>query len=105
MYRLKGSVSAWAETICQCMHNLGFTPCIADGNVWMQEAVDTSNIESNEHAQSNNHATENKDDYTLKTDDYLPPWEMYWEYVLIYADYLMIALRHASSVMESISHV
>ena len=55
------------------MHNLGFTPCIADGDVWMQEAVDTSKLESNEHSRSDNHATESKDSYTLKTDDQFPP--------------------------------
>ena len=50
LYGLKGDVSAWAVAIHQCMRNLGFTPCVADGDVWMQEAVDTSNLESNESA-------------------------------------------------------
>ena len=62
------------------MRILSIMPCISDVNVWMQEAVDTSKIESNEHVQSDNHATENKYDYNLKTDDRLPPGEMYWEY-------------------------
>ena len=38
-----------AAEIFQCMYNLGFTPCIAYGDVWMREAVDTSKLESNEH--------------------------------------------------------
>ena len=49
-YGLKRDVSAWAAAIHQCMRNLGFTPCVADGDVWMKEAVDTSNLESNESA-------------------------------------------------------
>ena len=87
------------------MRNLGFTPIIADGEVCMQEAVDTTKPESNEHARSDNHAADNKDDYTLKTDDRFPPGEIYWEYVLIYVDNLMVALRHTRSVMEEISYV
>ena len=87
------------------MRNLGFTPCIADGNVWMREALNTSKIESNEHARSDNHAKDNKDNYNLKTDERFPPGDMYLEYVLIYVDDLMVASRRAISVMEAISHV
>ena len=71
----------------------------------MWEASNTYNLESNEYAWSDNHATENKDDYTLKTDDWFPPGEIYWECFLIYVDGLMVASRRASSVMEAISHV
>ena len=67
LYGLKGAGNAWAAAIRQCMRNLGFTPCIADGDVWMLEAANTPKLESNEHAQSDNHDTDNKDDYTLKT--------------------------------------
>ena len=87
------------------MHNLGFTPCIGDGEVWMREAVDTSKLESNEHARYDNHSIDNKYDYTLKTDDRFPPGDMYLEYVLIYVDDLMVDLRCASSIMKEISHV
>ena len=66
----------------------------------MREAVDTPKLESNEHARSDNHDKYNKDDYTLKTDDRFPPGEMYCKYVLTYVDNLMVASRHASSVME-----
>ena len=44
----------------------------------MQEAVVTSKLELNEHALSDNHATDNKEDYTLKIDERFPPGEMYW---------------------------
>ena len=87
------------------MRNLGVTPIIADGEVCMHEAVDTTKPESNEHARSENHAIYKKYDYTLKTDDRFPPGEMYWGYILIYVDGLMVASRRASSVMEAISHV
>ena len=33
LYGLKGAESAWAAAIFQCMRNLGFTTCIADGDV------------------------------------------------------------------------
>ena len=45
LYGLKGAVSACAAEICQCMHNLGFTPCNPDGYVWMRESVNTSKLE------------------------------------------------------------
>ena len=47
LYGLKGAVNAWVAAISQCMLNLGFTPCIEYGRVWMQESVDTSNLGSN----------------------------------------------------------
>ena len=50
LYGLKGAGSAWAAAILQCIRNLGFTPCIADGDVRMREDVDTSKLGSNEHA-------------------------------------------------------
>ena len=59
------------------MRNLGLTPCIADGNVWIREAINTSKLESNEHSRSEKHATDNKDYYTLKKDDQFPPGDMY----------------------------
>ena len=71
----------------------------------MQEAVNASKIESNEHAWSDNHAIDNTDYYTLETYDQFPPGGMYWEYILIYVDDLMAASRRASSVIEEISHV
>ena len=71
----------------------------------MQESVDTSKLESNEHAQSYNHAIDNKDGYTFKIYERFPPGEMYWEYVLIYVDNLMIASQRASSVIEATSRV
>ena len=71
----------------------------------MQEAVNASKIESNEHAWSDNHAIDNTDYYTLETYDQFPPGGMYWEYILIYVDALMLASRRSSRVMEAISHV
>ena len=76
-----------------------------DGNVCIQEAVGTYKLESNKHDRSDNHATDNKYDYNLKTDDRFPPGEIHWEYILIYVDNLMVALRHTRSVMEEISYV
>ena len=87
------------------MRNLGLTPCIADGNVWIREAINTSKLESNEHSRSEKHATDNKDYYTLKTYYRFPPGDIYWEYVLIYVDNFMVSSRRASSSMEAISHV
>ena len=49
LYGLKGAGSAWAAAIRQVMRDLGFTPCLADADVWMRAAVDTSRLETSEH--------------------------------------------------------
>ena len=49
LYGPKGAGSAWAAAIRQEMRDLGFTPCLADTDVWMRTAVDTSRLETSEH--------------------------------------------------------
>ena len=78
LYGITGAGNAWSAEIHQCMRNLGFTPCVADGDVWVREAVDNSKLELNDHTRSDNHASDNKDDYTLKTDKCFLTGEMYW---------------------------
>ena len=46
LYGLKGDVSAWAAAIQKFMKYLGFQPCMADSDVWMISAVETSDFES-----------------------------------------------------------
>ena len=74
------------------MRDLGFTPCLADTDVWMRPAVDTTRLDSSEHAE-------------VKDTTDSPKGERYWEYVLIHVDDLLVASRRATEIMESISQI
>ena len=56
------------------MRDLGFTPCRADGDAWMRVYVDTQEL--------------------VSTTDYgLNVGELYYDYVLIYVDNLLVDRR------------
>ena len=65
------------------MRDLGFTPCRADGDLWMRVAVDTLEI-------------------VATTNNKMPEGERYDEYVLIHVDDLMVDSRRSEQVIKNI---
>ena len=86
LYGLSSSAAAWASAIRELMRDLGFLPCKADGDVWMQPAVDTSSLGATE-------------------EDGLPAGEKYYKYVLIHTDDVLVASCRATQVLEAINAV
>ena len=80
---MKGDGSAWPSELIKLMRDLGFTMCRAGGDVWMVVAADTSYIGST-------------------TDDGMPAGKLYYGYVFIHVDNLIVARLILEQVMQSI---
>ena len=92
LYDFKGVGSEWEAVIREVIRDLGFQPCMADADISMRSALDTSAIESS--------------DFSLnRSPKNLLAGERYWEYVLICVEKQLLASRRAKCTMESISGV
>jgi len=105
LYGLKGSGAAWAKAMRAHMRGLGFKPCLADKDLWMRVAVDTSKPSVEDESDSSNQDAQlikHKGTAIVKR---LPAGERYYEYTLIHTDDCMVISRRAKEIMEAIDAV
>lgn len=115
LYGLKGAGAAWATAVRQMMQDMGFRSCLADRDLWMRLACDTTRVPSPDDPTSKliieRHAKElalpegtiiHRDE---EGGEVIPKGEWYYEYVLFHTDDCMVISRRASDIMKGIDSV
>ena len=98
LYGLKSSGLRWHERFADVLRDMGFTPCIAEPDIWMRAMDKDGNVIKD---------TAKKKPMKSTTTEKPIPLEdgSYYEYIAVYTDDLTIASRDANAINWSVPAV
>lgn len=109
LYGLKGAGAAWATAVRQMMQDMGFRSCLADRDLWMRLACDTTRVPSPNDPTTKLIIERNAKDLALpegtivhrdeEGGEVIPKGDWYYEYVLFHTDDCMVISRRASNII------
>lgn len=84
VYGLKSSGKRWHDCLADVMRDMGFTPCLAEPDIWMRECKADGEVASGKETSTEGH---------------------FYEYVAVYTDDLTIASKKPKAITDALEKV